>query len=122
MLTSVLRLSCPHCGKRVRVDARHAGKIAQCPGCGTDFTIPVEVTPDERCEPEPVVISDDSITRECDFCGETILAKAKKCKHCGELLDPVLRLALGASEQVKGTIPSDSEVMIQHMQLKKSHA
>lgn len=31
--------------------------------------------------------------RDCPFCGEEILANAKKCKHCGEILDPVLRAA-----------------------------
>jgi hypothetical protein len=27
----------------------------------------------------------------CPFCAEPIQARAKKCKHCGEYLDPVLR-------------------------------
>jgi TM2 domain-containing membrane protein YozV len=25
--------------------------------------------------------------KECPYCSETILAKARKCKHCGEMLD-----------------------------------
>lgn len=29
--------------------------------------------------------------KECPYCGEKILQKAKKCKFCGEILDPVMR-------------------------------
>ena len=31
--------------------------------------------------------------QECPFCAELILARAKKCKHCGETLDVALRAA-----------------------------
>ena len=33
-------------------------------------------------------------TKECPFCSEPILATAKKCKHCGEMLDVALRAAM----------------------------
>jgi hypothetical protein len=42
-----------------------------------------------RVSPEP---GQDSVP--CPFCGETILAVAKKCKHCNEILDAALRGAL----------------------------
>jgi TM2 domain-containing membrane protein YozV len=45
--------------------------------------------------PAPVA----SGTRACPMCGEEILPVAKKCKHCGELLDP--ELAAQASRQVQ---------------------
>lgn len=35
----------------------------------------------------------DKETMTCPYCGEEILAKAKKCKHCGELLDGASNLS-----------------------------
>ncbi|TPM21725.1 hypothetical protein [Mesorhizobium sp. B2-3-5] len=30
-------------------------------------------------------------TIDCPYCAEPINAKSKKCKHCGEILDPQMR-------------------------------
>lgn len=39
-------------------------------------------------------------TVECPYCGEEILAKARKCKHCGEWLDKAdTRAGGGASDR-----------------------
>lgn len=35
--------------------------------------------------------SEQKQKKECPFCSEEIFVSAKKCKHCGEILDPVLR-------------------------------
>lgn len=43
-------------------------------------------------------------TRElkaCAFCGEDVLAVAKKCKHCGETLDVALRAAEEAKREAR---------------------
>jgi hypothetical protein len=49
-----------------------------------------EVGAEELPEVLPVGASD---TAPCPFCSEQVLASAKKCKHCGEFLDPALRAA-----------------------------
>jgi len=32
-----------------------------------------------------------TVTIDCPYCSEPINAKSKKCKHCGEILDPQMR-------------------------------
>lgn len=55
----------------------------------------------QKANPEP---GQDTVG--CPYCGETILAIAKKCKHCNEILDPGLRVAVQ---------PMQVNVGIQHM-------
>ncbi|MDD1608940.1 MAG: hypothetical protein LUQ18_10710 [Methylococcaceae bacterium] len=61
------------------------GKCKQCSApitvVGKNATVSIEPTPIQSTPPEP------EATKNCDFCGEKILAIAKKCRHCGSMLD-----------------------------------
>ncbi len=58
--------------------------------------------------------NDENITfTRCPFCAEKINALAKKCRYCGEIIDPALRLASdlkpGKASDVKVNIIANSE-------------
>lgn len=109
-----MRIECPNCGRSGTIPTgKSVPKRVRCQGCGTEFSPrsgpptlprPTQTSPTEVILPtpasplmqvpnEPQVIEVRASTRLCDFCGESIQAIAKKCRHCGEVLDPVLRAA-----------------------------
>jgi TM2 domain-containing membrane protein YozV len=45
----------------------------------------------DRGKPSPANAAAGEATRPCPFCGEPIRTIAKKCRHCGEYLDPGAR-------------------------------
>jgi len=60
-------------------------------------------------------------TKQCPFCGETILAIAKKCKHCGEFLDESARpVEAPSSEVAKAQKLRVQETDVMTLKLKKA--
>jgi predicted Zn finger-like uncharacterized protein len=86
-------------------------KIAKCKKCNADMKIlgkedmsklsAIRNSAANLTVSQPkVVASEHKETKKCDFCGEEVLAIAKKCKHCGEILDPALRQVEELKRQV----------------------
>lgn len=90
----MITANCSSCGRRLKApDAMH-GEAANCPDCGAavSFTRPFDeaaldavLASDVGGDPAP----DD--LQGCPFCAEPILAAARRCKHCGGILDDQLR-------------------------------
>jgi len=87
---------CPKCASRISEDAK------VCPKCGyavhgitgtqkgmiyTDSeleAIRIRESANQLPSEQPVL----EARRRCPFCAEKILSEAKKCRHCGEFLEP----------------------------------
>ena len=59
----------------------------------------VDERSDSMLEGVPAVVPAAEGRIRCPICDEDISARAKKCRHCGETLDPSLRVAEEASKQ-----------------------
>lgn len=89
-------VSC-ECGARVKMPSSVAGRNVRCPKCSGVLSVPESAAASNApatsalksftlppTKPAPVA---QPATKPCLYCGEAILASAKKCKHCGEFLD-----------------------------------
>ena len=124
-----MTITCLNCFGKFTAPDGASGKKIQCPHCGYSSVVPsggsdsppevtavilaaqpvpgpIGATTSFYSETKPPVLRPIGLKKECDFCGEEILAKAKKCKHCGETLDPVLRSVEEAGRRANYQRPS----------------
>lgn len=123
------------CGRRIKLDDVHAGKKGRCPECRAVLLIPrssqeefdIEEIPgsaetkqprdtsERQEEGQPYVMAEEAqATKSCPYCGEMILAIAKKCKHCGEFFDGRRNVSVGSYSNAVGQArkPWSSGVMV----------
>jgi len=65
-------------------------------------------TPPPKSPVAPPQQSAAEATQRCPYCSETVFASAKKCRHCGEILDVALR----AAEEAKKASSSQQQPMV----------
>jgi hypothetical protein len=109
------RVICPACKQPGNVPDEFLGQRIKCLTCGGRFTaerLPTfgELTDRARARGQEHIetasmpalratsmprapVPAERQVKACYFCGEEILIGAKKCKHCGEIVDPTLRAA-----------------------------
>ncbi len=79
-----MKFECPECSQHIEISEDLLGETVECPSCNASIQLTFEA-PAESLEQK------EKATKDCPYCGEEILAKARKCKHCGEILDEALK-------------------------------
>jgi DNA-directed RNA polymerase subunit M/transcription elongation factor TFIIS len=89
-------IDCTTCATKLKVPENTDSQTFQCPKCGS--LIEAQPQLPQRADSIQATPGASQLARNldgdratCPYCRENIQAGARKCKHCGELLDPELR-------------------------------
>jgi hypothetical protein len=96
-------VACPSCAARLRApDQAAAGRKLPCPRCKTLIAVPANTSSQVvvAARPTPAAVAQLPVAlMDCPFCGENVLATARKCKHCGEIIDVAERTMRGSARR-----------------------
>jgi predicted RNA-binding Zn-ribbon protein involved in translation (DUF1610 family) len=103
-----IQVVCSSCHSKFNAPDSAAGKKTKCPKCGGVIEIPTPkpaavddvldaeeaprtpFTDEDFEDPVPTPAVEDD-RKPCPMCGEMIQRNAIKCRHCGEIFDPLLK-------------------------------
>ena len=113
------KLSCSECGSPIYIEESSIGSEVRCSRCGQEYTVSAEEADqpkpgatrrapagDTHVPPRiPAPLDESPRYKQCPYCSERILHGARKCKHCGEYLDPALRRSLDSGRLEETPVP-----------------
>jgi hypothetical protein len=105
-----ISVTCPSCGAKLRAPDNAAGRKLACSQCRKSITVPTVDPPPQTVTHSRPQNTPVQAAKACPACGESILATAKKCKHCGERLDePAPVLAVAAPKPRRSDVDDDDD-------------
>jgi hypothetical protein len=66
--------------------------------------------------PQALQVVDAQVIKACPFCGEAVLEIAKKCRHCGEIIDITMRAAVEEVRRAADPGRGDVNVVVHQSQ------
>lgn len=102
---------CTNCGTILTVADRHAGKLARCPGCRTEYTVPAqsdETALDAVCHYCGAALKsggqDGEEFKTCDECRASIVENEQEIEAELQTAEQTRKLLLGSALLVGGLV------------------